>query len=453
MKIIIVGDGKVGLALTRRLSKEGHDLVVIDSDPHALELAAANYDVMTLQGNGASMSVLHQAEISSADLLIAATSADEINLLCCLTAKKMSNVHTIARVRNPDYTDQLVLMREELGLSMTVNPELAVARESFHLLQLPSFLKRDSFAKGRVEIVELKVTPGSPLRNLPLYRLSALAGVKVLVCAVERKDEIFIPRGDFILREGDHIHVTAQASTLATLVENLGITTHRIQHVMIMGGGHIAQYLAAMLINSGIYVKIIEMDHERCLQLAELLPDASIIEADASNQQVLLDEGLESTDAVVTLTNMDEENLVISMYANHAGVSKIITKINRLEYTSIFSDMGVGSIISPKELCTAEIVRYVRAMNTAAGSSSVLSLHRIANSQAEGLEFRVGTDCRHRDVPLKDIRLKDNVLIACISHGGKTIIPDGDSSFTVGDSVIVVTTSEQPFQRLNDIFA
>lgn len=453
MKIIIVGDGKVGLALTRRLSKEGHDIVVIDEDVRALEQAAESCDVMTLQGNGASMPVLHQAQISEADLLIAATSADEINLLSCLTAKKISNVHTIARVRNPDYADQVAMMRKELGLSMTVNPELAVARECFHLLQLPSFLKRDSFAKGRVEIVELKVMPNSPLCNLPLHRLGMLAGVKVLVCAVERKEKLFIPRGDFILREGDHIHVTAPASMLATLVKNLGIATHKVQHVMLMGGGHIAQYLAAMLLNSSIYVKIIEKDHARCLELAELLPDASIIEADATNQQILLDEGLESTDAVVTLTDTDEENLIISMYANHAGVPKIITKINRLESAGVFSDMGVGSIVSPKELCTAEIVRYVRAMHTASGSSSVLALHRIAGSQAEGLEFRVGTDCRYKDVPLKDIKLKDDVLIACITHGGRTIIPDGNSSFAVDDSVIVVTTSERPFQRLNDIFA
>ncbi|MDD6033608.1 MAG: Trk system potassium transporter TrkA [Oscillospiraceae bacterium] len=452
MKIIIVGDGKVGIALTRQLSREGHDIVVIDSDPRALEQTAESFDIMVLQGNGASMSVLHQAGIASADLLIAATSADEINLLCCLTAKKMSNVHTIARVRNPDYADQLVQMREELGLSMTVNPELAAAREIFHLLQLPSFLNRETFAKGRVEIVALKIKPGSPLCNVPLNRMNALAGVKVLVCAVERKDQVFIPRGDFILREGDHIHVTAQASSLATLIENLGITTHKIRYVMLTGGGHIAQYLAAMLLNSGICVKIIEKDPARCIQLSELLPDASIIEADASLQQVLLDEGIESTDAVVTLTSMDEENLVISMFANHLGVPKVVTKINRLEYTDVFADMGIGSIVSPKELCTTDIVRYVRAMQNTTGSG-VLTLHRIVNSKAEALEFRVSSDCRHRDIPLKDIRLRDNVLISCITHGGKTIIPDGQSSFTIGDTVIVVTTSERPFQRLNDIFA
>ena len=451
MKIIIVGDGKVGLALTRQLSHEGHDIVVIDNNPRALEQSAESFDVMVVNGNGASMATLHQAGVGSADLLIAATSADEINLLCCLTAQKMSHVHTIARIQNPEYTDQLVQMREELGLSMTINPELAVAREIFHLLQLPSFLKRDSFAKGKVEIVELKVMPGSPLCGIPLHQLPALARVKVLVCAVERKDNVFIPRGDFVLKEGDHIYVTAQASILATLVENLGIVTHKIRCVMLVGGGHIAQYLAAMLINIDVRVKIIEKNPGRCIQLAELFPDVSVVEADGSLQQVLLDEGLESIDAVVTLTGMDEENLVISMYANHAGVSKVVTKINRLEYTVVFSDMGIGSIVSPKELCTTDIVRYVRAMHNTAGSG-VLTLHRIVNGKAEALEFLVHTSCRYRDTPLKNVRLRENVLISCITHNGRTIIPDGDSSFTAGDTIIVVTTSERPFNRLNDIF-
>jgi len=453
MKIIIVGDGKVGAALATQLSEEGHDVTIIDSNPQVLSDSAERLDIMTVIGNGASMNTLREAGVDDADVLIAATSRDELNLLTCLTAKNLGAGHTIARVRNPEYFEQLVSMRQELGLSMTVNPELAAAQEAYQLLQFPSFLKRDSFAKGRVEIVAIPVGKDSKLSGIPLYKLYEIARVNVLVCAVEREDGVHIPSGSFTLREGDTIYVTAGIQDLAQLVKNLGLVEKRIRSLLIIGGSRIAFYLGRRCLESGMAVKIIEKDHDRCLALAEAMPQATIIEADGSRQDVLSAEGVRSYDAVVTLTGMDEENLVLSMLASHLGVSKVITKINRLEYTDVFRKVGIGSVISPKGLCCAHIARYVRAMSSAAGVDSVLALHPIVDGQAEALEFLAGPETRHQREKLKDIPLKEGMLVACITHQGRTILPRGDSSFTAGDTVIVVTAGGRAVNDLNDIFA
>lgn len=452
MKIVIVGDGKVGLALTARLSRAGHDVVVIDRDPRVLEESLQTYDVMVVQGNGACKSVLEEAGIDTADLLIAATSSDEINLLCCMVANKMANVHTIARVRSPEYAGQLNFLKDELGLSMTINPEMAAAREIDHLLQFPSFLKRDRFAKGRVEIVELKICADSPLRGKPLSQLYKLIRVKVLVCAVERRGMVYIPSGAFTLEEGDKISVTADSKDLVTLLKNLGLTTERTRSALIIGGSRIAYYLARRLLSSGITVKIIEQDITRCEELAALLPKATIINADGSRQDILRAEGITSTDAVVTLTDMDEENLIISMYATHVGVPKSITKINRAEYVDTFSDLGIDTVISPKDLCCTDIVRYVRAMENTTGGA-VQTLHYIVEGKAEALEFVVTSATRHLDEPLTQVPIKPNILLSCILRGGKTIIPQGSDCIRLGDTVIVVTTAEQTIRDLGDIFA
>ena len=322
MQIIIVGDGKVGVALTEQLSSEGHDITVIDSNPKVLEQSLESYDVMVVHGNGASIGVLKEAGVEDAHLLIAATSRDETNLLTCIVAKKLGAKHTIARVRNPEYAEQLVLMRDELGLSMTINPELAAAREIHHLLQFPSFLKRDSFAKGRVEIVEIHVGEDSKLAGIPLNRLYEIARVRVLVCVVERGGTVHIPDGSFTLQAGDNIYVTADSQDLAQLIKHLGIVKQKVRNAIIVGGSRIAYYLAMRCLHAGLGVKIIEQNHERCVELAELLPSAVIIEADGSRQDILAAEGISSTDAVITLTNMDEENLIISMYASHIRGAK-----------------------------------------------------------------------------------------------------------------------------------
>lgn len=451
MKIIIAGDGKVGLALTQQLLREGHDLVVVDSNPQVLKAHVERYDVMAVLGNAATMETLRQAGVEEADLLIAVTSTDELNLLCCLIGRKMNaRLHTIARVRTPEYAEQLFAMREEFGLSMTINPELSAAREIFRIMQFPSFLRREIFAKGRVEIVELGVEAGSPLDGIALHALYRIARVKVLVCAVEREYQVTIPGGDYILHAGDHIYVTAQAVNLAQLIKNLGIGSHKVRQAILIGGGRVSYYLAERLLAIGVGVKIIEKDELRARYLAEQLPQATVICGDGSDNALLESEDIESADALVTLTGVDEENIVVSMYACSRGVRKVVTKVNRLDYGNMFINMGVGSVVSPKELCSASIARYVRAMEGQTGS--VLALYRIADGGAEALEFRVEASTPWCGRPLKEIPVKKGVLISCITHKGDTIIADGNSRFEPGDTVVVVTTCENPFHQICDIF-
>ena len=385
------------------------------------------------------------------DLLIAATSADEINLLCCIVARKLGSAHTIARVRNPEYVEQIYFLKDELGLSMTINPERAAAREISRLLQFPSFLKRDSFAKGRAEIVEMVIKEGSVLEDKLLSELYQIAKVQVLVCAVKRGGRAYIPDGSFRLMRGDRIFVTAPTHNLARLIKHLGLQTQKIREVILVGGSSIAYYLAMDLFLNGIRVKIIESQADRCLELAELLPKAMIIHGDGANQSVLLAEGIEKTDAVVTLTNLDEENFLVSMYANYLKVPKVITKINRTEFNDIFQDKGIDCVVSPKLLTANDIVRYVRAMQNKTGDS-MITLHRIADDMAEAMEFPVTEETRHLGETLIRIRLRPNILIACINRRGKIIIPKGDDTIELNDTVIVVTTAEQRINELNDIF-
>ena len=452
MKIVIVGDGKVGQTLIRQLSKEGHDLTVVDSNPKILNNNIENFDILTVEGNGASMETLRRADAGTADLVIAATSTDEINLLCCITAKKLGAKHTIARVRNTEYREQLVALRQELGLSMTINPEYAAAREIYQILQLPNFVKRETFAKGRVEIVEMRVDEKSPLRNLPLHQLPSAVGFNILVAAVLREDQVTIPSGNFVLQEGDHVFFAAKTAHLTLLLKHLGLSPQRIRHVMIIGGGRIARHLIPRLLEARIDVKVLEKDHDRCLQLYSEFPQISVVEGDGSLQQILESEGIHQTDAIITLTNIDEENLIISMFANHCGVRKIVTKIGRLEYGNLFSDMGIGSIISPKERCSADIVRYVRAMQNAEGSE-IVALYHIANDLAEAMEFRVDDTVRYQGVPLKDIPLRDNILIACVTHDNEPVLANGSTTFREGDAVVVVSAGQHMISHLNDIYA
>ena len=453
MNIIIVGDGKVGSALAEQLSGEGHDITIVDSDPRTVNASAERLDVMGVTGNGASMATLQEAGASKADVLIAATSLDELNLLTCLTARKLGAQHTIARIRNPEYSDQLVALGEDLGLSLTVNPDQAAAQEAYQLLQFPSFLKRESFAQGKVEIVGIPVGIGSRLAGIPLSKLYEIAKVNVLVCAVQREDGVHIPSGSFTLREGDTIFVTAGIQDLTTLVRNLGLMEKRIRSLFIIGGSRIALYLGRRCLDSGIRVKIIERDHSRCIALAEALPGATVIEGDGSRQEVLTAEGFRNYDAVITLTGMDEENLILSMLASHLGVDKVITKVNRVDYADVFRQSGIGSIISPKALCCTHIARYVRAMSTASGYEQVQSLHTLVDGQVEALEFTAAPSTRHRGEKLMDIPLKKGILVSSIIHRGQTVIPRGDSSFAAGDTVIVVTAGSRTLRSLDDIFA
>ncbi len=451
MKIVIVGDGKVGLTLTQMLTAEDQDVTVVDSNPKVLERMQESCDALAIQGHGASRITLEQAGAGEADLLIAATSLDEINLLSCLMASKMGCKNTIARVRNPVYADDLTFLRKELGLTFAINPEEACARKIFQLLQYPSFLAREQFAKGRVEVVRFNVAKGSPLVDVPLTRLYNVAKVRVLVCAVDRAGEVTIPHGGFVIHEGDDLFVTAAGETLAALIKSLGLSARRVGHVTVVGGSRVAQYLAIRLLRSGVAVKIIEANTERCQELADLLPDAEIVEGDGTEQELLLAEGISRSDALVALTGIDEENIILSMYAKELGVPTIITKCNRTQYTDMFRKMGITSAVSPKQISAEEIVRYVRAMNDSA-TGPMVAMHSIAGGKAEALEFVAEPSSRALGIPLWQLELKEGILIASISQGSKTVIPAGDAVIEAGDSVVVVTAG-QHILTLDDILA
>ena len=452
MNIIIAGDGKVGSTLARQLSAEGHDVMLIDSDANVLNSSIERFDLMGIHGNCASKKVLLQAGVKDAELLIAATGADELNLLCCTTAHGINpNLHTIARIRNPEYTEQIHEMRHIFALSMSVNPERQAAAEIERLLKYPGFLRRDSFAKGRAQIVELRIDSRSKLKDVSLIEMNSILKCKVLVCAVLRDGQAIAPNGTFVLREGDRIFVTAPTNNLATLLKNLGIVTRRVRNVLLCGGGMISFYLARLLEKDGISVRIIEHDLARCNELAALLPDSDIIHGDGTDQDLLTSEGLANCDALVSLTGVDELNMIISLYGISNSLPLVITKLSHLDNRNIIDSLSLGSVVCPKELCCNSIVRYVRAMQQQEGAA--LSIHPIADGQAEAVEFLVDKNTRHCGVPLKQLKLKPNILVAIITRGARTEIPNGDSAFREGDAVVVVTSGRGSIRELNDIFA
>lgn len=452
MNIIIAGGGKVGSSLARQLTAEGYDITLIDSNQQVLNASMEQMDVMTVQGNCASMSVLLQAGIKDADLLIAATNADEVNLLCCTTAYGINpKLHTIARIRNPEYTEQIFALRSVFGLSMTINPEKQTAVEIERLLKYPGFLRRDTFAKGNAEIVELRIDGASKLCNVPLSAMNAIVKTQVLVCAVLRSGTAITPGGNFVLQEGDRIFVTAPTGNLTVLLKNLGIITRRARKVILCGGGRVSYYLAKELERNGISVRLIDNDPIRCRQLAEQLEDVHVIHGDATDHALLENEGLTDCDALVTLTGLDELNMIISLYANSRNVPQVITKLSHSKNREISDSLSLGSVVSPKDLCCSTIVHYVRAMRNQTGAA--VSLHTIADGQAEAVEFLVDKNTKNCGIPLKELKLKPNVLIASITHGARAQVPNGNSVFQEGDSLVVVTSGQGVLQQLNDIFA
>ena len=452
MNIIIAGDGRVGSTLARQLSAEGHDLTLIDSNNSVLESSLERYDVITVHGNCASMTTLKQSGIENANLLIAVTSADEVNLLCCSTAHGLNQkLHTIARIRNPEYIDQIYEMRDTFGLSMAINPEKQAAKEMERLLKYPGFLRRDIFAKGRAEIVELRVDEASKLCNISLLEMAGIVKCRVLVCAVLRDGNAVVPRGDFVLKAGDRIFVTAPSENLTLLLNNLGIITRRVRKVMLCGGGRVSYYLASRLEEAGMQVRIIEKDYQRCWELNELLPDAQIVHGDCSSMEVLESEGLTDFDALVALTGQDELNMILSLYAAGQGVPQVITKLADVGSRTVIDSLKLGSVICPKELCCNNIVRYVRAMQNQTGAA--VSVHAIADGQVEAMEFLVDENTNNCGIPLKQFKLRPNVLIASITHGSRTEIPNGDSVFHQGDTLVVVTSGRGVIRQINDIFA
>ena len=451
MKIIIAGGGKIGRSLARQLSAEGHDLTVIDQNDNTLELVEDTYDVMTVHGNCATMAVLREAGIAHADVLIAATRADEVNLLCCMTAHALNiNLHTLARIRNPEYYEQIFELREKFALSLMFNPEYMTAREIFRLLEYPGFLQRDSFVKDRVEIVELLIEKDSKLDAIAMSDLGKVTGCNVLVCTVVRDGQTIMPGGDFILNAGDHIYVTAPTSELTTLLKSIGLISKKISHVLLCGGSRISFYLADILLKNGRHVRILESDPTRCKELADAFPDADIIHGDASNQATLEQEASTECDAVVALTGLDEMNIVISVFAHDMHVPHIVTKVGRMESMSLVDRLEVGSAVCPLELTGGTIVRYVRAIKDQ--STAAITVHSIASGNAEASEFYVTENTRYIGVPLRDIPFRKNCLLSGIGHHGKTEIPNGNSVFEEGDIVVVVTSTDTTIEQLNDIF-
>lgn len=451
MNIIIVGDGKVGATLVEHLSGEGHNVVVIDRDPKVIEQMVNSYDVMGICGNGANCEIQLEAGVDSADLFIAATSSDELNILSCLMAKKAGAGHTIARVRNPDYLNQLPFFKDALGLSMIVNPELDAANEIAKVLRFPNAINIETFYRGLVDLVELKIEQGNPLCNMQLTEIFNKFDVKILVCAVQRKNEVIIPRGDFILQAGDKIHVTAPRGVLVSFFKQLKIYKHRTKNIMIIGGGKMGYYLARQLCETGGYnIKIIENDLERCEKLCELLPNADIIHGDGTDRRVLLEQGLEGQDAFVALTTIDEENIISSMYASSLGVSKTVAKVNRVSY-EVLESIGMDSAISSKAIAANRIIAYARALENSGEESSVQTLYKLVGGQVEALEFKITADIPEIEIPLRDLKLKRDTLIACIIRNHKVIYPGGNDCIELNDRVVIVTKSNH-ISSINEIF-
>ncbi len=451
MNIIIAGGGKVGITIAERLSYEDHDITLIDTDTEVLAEAQETLDVLTIEGNGAAIDTLRRADAGKGDVLIAMMDADEKNLLCCMSAKMLGCRHMMARVRDPQYSKHTNFLRDYLGLSMAVNPEHSAANEIYRIIQFPSFLKRDSFDKGRVELVEIKIAEGSPLDGKKLYEASGILGLRVLICAVERGDTVTIPNGSFTIQAGDRITVTAARIDLAALIKSLGLVRQKIRDVLIIGCGRISEYLTDELLRSGVAVKVIEKDKKRAEEFGLRFPKALVINGNASQRGFLESEGVENFDAVISLTGIDEENLIISMYCSHMGVKKTVTKIDRNEYARLFSDRELGSVVCPKELTTNEILRYIRAISNS-GEDSIRSLHRIVDGKVEALEFAVTEQSPHTEIPLSRLRFKPNVLVACITRSSQVIIPNGDDVMRPGDTVIIVTTADRTVGDLRDIF-
>ena len=451
MKILIAGAGKVGKALTKELSGEGHDLTLVDVRSDVLEDALEKYDVITYEGNSASKTSLEEAGIEDMDVFIAVTDADEVNLLSCVTAKALNeNVHCIARIRDPEYVEQAYSMRDTFHLSLVINPEKQAAMEIARILKYPGFLKRETFAKAHVEIVELKLNEKSRLCDVQLSNLQDVTRAQVLICTVLRDGNAIMPGGDFVLKKGDRLFVTGDPEELHKLLQNIGIITMPVRHVLLGGGSRIAYYLAQELGKSGISSSIIEMDQKKCVELSQKLPDTTIVHGDISDHSVLDSEDIGKYDAFVSLTGLDEVNIVASAYADLMGVRQIVTKVGRGSNSRLLDSLPIGSVISPKDLCTMHIVRYVRAIQQ--GEGAALTIHKIADGQAEAIEFTVDEETKHVDEPLKDVKIRKNILINSIGHGVHTEIPNGDSSFHVGDTVVVVTDGDTDVRELNDIF-
>ena len=452
MKIIIVGCGKVGSTLAEHLDQEGHDITIIDRHWDKLKYLSDRIDVLGVEGNGASISTQREAGVKNADLLIATTNSDELNLLCCLIAKKEGNCQTIARIRDPEYYNEMRYIREELNLSMVINPEQAAAAEAARIIKFPSAMKVDPFARGRAELIRVSVPEESKLDGLKLTEMDSKLHCKVLICTVERGEELLIPHGDFTLKAGDIVSFIAPHSVALTFFKASGAkVSGAVKSIILIGGGKMSYYVAKLLEETKISVKIIEQDFAKCQMLSDMLPQAVIINGDGTEKQLLDEEGISVVDAVGNFTGIDEENILLSLYEKGISKAKLLTKINRITFEETIAGLDIGSIINPNSITSDTIVRFVRALNNSRGSN-VETLYKIAQGRAEALEFLVKDDSLLAGKPLMDLRLKHGIIIACITKGNKVVIPNGQSVIEKGDRVVVVSV-ERGLNDLEDILA
>lgn len=449
MNVIVIGGGKVGRRLVEDFDREGHNVVLIETKEEIVENIQDTYDVMALNGSGTSVEILKEAGIRHCDMAICVTDKDEINALCGIIAKKLGAKTCIARIRNRRYFNQIAFMRDELGINLIVNPEFSAANEISRMIRFPAAIKTETFANGRIELAEVKLP--LELVDKAICEIYKLYKVRILICAVARDDDVIIPNGDFVLQKGDKIYITASHSELSKFMKLANMDSMRLKSAMLIGGGRISYYLAMHLIESGMRVKIVEADRQKCLDLAEYIPKATVIHGDGTDRDLLDDEGIDSIDALVSLTGIDEENIVISLYAKHKGVNKVITKVNRLSFAQMIDTIGIDSVVTPKDITANIIIGYARAMNEADEEPEVISLYRIVNNKAEAVEFRVSHESALTQRMLKDINLKRNMLIAAVARDNKTFIPDGGTQLTVGDIVVVVT--KKKLKQLTDILA
>ncbi|MCM1314306.1 MAG: Trk system potassium transporter TrkA [Prevotella sp.] len=451
MDIIIVGCGKVGSTLADVLSDE-HNVTVIDTNEGTIESVVNDHDVMGITGNCLQTSILKEANVEKTDIFIAVTNSDEVNILSCLIAKELKARHCIARVRNPEFDKQLVFMRENLKISMMVNPDYNAGNEIAKVLRYPEAINIESFAKGRVDLAEIRITSGSILDGVVLNHLSKRLRLDVLICAVQRDKEIIIPDGNFMLKAGDKIHMTASHSAMVKFFKSISAAYRekRVKSAVLIGGGRVAYHLAQQLIEMGIKVKIIEIDYNRCLELSQKLNKVNISCADGTDHDVLVEERVYDADAVVTLTGIDEENILLSLLAKNNGVEKVVTKVNRMNLIQLSDTLSLDSIISPKSITVNQILQYVRAKQNAKGNN-IATLYRLVNDRLEAIEFVIRDDKPYLNTPLKKLKLKKGILIASIVRGNELIIPKGDDCLKLNDSVVIITTTKG-FSDLKNIF-
>lgn len=448
MKIIIVGCGKIGSSIATELNNENHEIVVVDIDHEAVSNLSNSLDILGIEGNGATYDVLMEAGVDTADLLVAATALDEINIYTCLMAKSAGVSNTIARVRNPEYTKDLFRVKDQLGLSMAINPESAAANEIGKLLRFSGAIEIDTFSKGAVELIKVALPENSILCNKKLNETETLKG-KVRICTVERDGEVYIPGGDFELKTGDKITIVSKPETISKFFKKISVSTSKTKDVILLGGGKVSYYLASRLLKSGARVKIIEKNEARCQKLAEVLPDAVIIQGDCMDQNLLLSEGAEHANGIVALMDYDEENILISMYLKQVSKAKVITKINNISFDSIIHNLDLDCIIHPQLLIGEYIARYIRAMENSAGSN-VETLYRLSDDRVEALEFRVRNGSKVTGMPLRSMSLKDNLQVICINRQGKVILPHGEDMI-MPDDMVVIVTKHKGIGRLEDI--